>query len=107
MHPSTATSRVHRKPPAQSVIRLLTSCPSPAPLLLVNHLLVHLLPLKLLFAGDCVLELFDILVKELFLCLLLVFRVVALVRDQLHHGVHFLWLGFQIGDDSWLLVHLA
>ena len=93
MYAST-TSRINGSATSQSIIRLSTSnTPSPAPFLLINHLLMHLLPLILLFAGNRVLELFDVLIQELFLCLLLVLSVIALVRDLLHHRVDFFGVG--------------
>lgn len=80
---------IHRHA-TKSVIRSpTTNTASPASLLLVDHLLVHLLPLELLLAGDGVLELLDVLVQELFLRLLLLLQVVALLRDLLHHRVRF------------------
>ena len=98
---------IHRHP-CKSIIRAPYSA-SPAPLLVVDHLLVHLLSLELLLAGDGVLELLDILVQELFLRLLLLLQVVALLRDLLHHWVRFFDRGggFKVGDNPWVLVHLA
>jgi len=82
---------------------------SPASLLLVDHLLVHLLSLELLLAGDGVLELLDVLVQELFLRLLLLLQVVALLRDLLHHRVRFFDGGrrFKVRNYPRVLVHLA
>lgn len=104
----TTTRWVHWKPTTQSVIRLLPRNPSPAPFQLVSHLLM---PLILLLPSDRILELFDILVQELFLRLLLVFRVVTWVSYLLHHGVELFgvlgWLGLQVGENSRLLIHLA
>ena len=109
---STATvnpASIHRHA-SQSVIRRPTSnTASPASLLLVDHLLVHLLSLELLLAGDGVLELLDVLVQELFLRLLLLLQVVALLCDLLHHGVRFFYRGhgFKVRDNPRVLVHLA
>ena len=105
-HPTT-TSWVNWKSTTQDIIRLLSRYSSSTPFLLINHLLMHLLSLILLFAGDSILELFYILVQELFLCLLLVFSMIVLVSYLLHHRVDPLCGWLQIWEASWLLIHLA
>ncbi len=96
----------HRCAP-DSVIWLLPSTASSTPLLLINHLLMHLLSLELFLARDRILELLDVLVQKLLLGLLLVLCMVALVCDLLHDRIDLFRRRFEIWEAAWLLIHLT